>query len=160
MPAPFKLNFSRCPVLPTIRKFLPAFLATSLLLATLAPTAHAAVAIRLTAEGLRVTPDSSSPGGPGETPTPGQPPAAGITITSATYGSPEGNLTELLGAQCNGQANCTFDPLAVMGYDPVPHRAKGLELTYQCNLQGVITDKQYAWMTSEAGVRNHTLTCP
>lgn len=89
--------------------------------------------------------------------------AGTMTITKAVYNynatiGSAGNLTTKLKAVCDGKSQCTFDPYAVLGTDPSPYNPKNLELTYTCTSTGATVQSYSAG--AEAGLRNHTLTCP
>lgn len=89
--------------------------------------------------------------------------AGNVYITKAVYGlnvtiNSSGNLTTNLRAACLNKSVCVFDPFAVLGSDPSPNNAKNLELTYTCTSTG---STSYSYSAgAEAGLRNHTLTCP
>lgn len=89
--------------------------------------------------------------------------AGNMTITKAVYNAnvtinSTGNLTTKLKAVCDGKSLCTFDPLTVLGTDPAPNVPKNMELTYTCSNTGSTVYSYSA--PAEAGLRNHTITCP
>jgi len=134
-------------------------LISAAVLAVTASTAMAATtptySYQHTAAGLK------APAGSPSTVTP--PPAAGITIVTATYFNPNthdynGNLTAKLGPVCNGKTSCTFNPFTVLGIDTYPGVYKGVRVDYTCS--GVAKSYVKEGYRYEAGNETHTISCP